>query len=690
MVSNLTSGTASFRPKARLIRLLGDELISDEIMAIVELVKNAYDADAKQVSVGLYDLDDPQAARIEIRDDGEGMDLDTILHAWLEPATDWKRNGKHKRNTGLGRYPLGEKGVGRFAADKLGSELELVSRARTVEQEVSLQVHWNSFENSGYIDEVENTWENRAPRVFTGEIYGTILRIGHMRAHWDATMVSRVRDGLMRLVSPFSQILDFKIILDCPNFPEHSGPVVSSLLERAPYRFIGQVDASGFLHTDDLPVDGVDLRQHAIEKFLHGNNLRVPDCGPFRVALFVWDLDSVGLNSPAIDRETRQALKRFCGVSIYRDGFRVWPYGGPADDWLELNQRRVNNPTMRVSTNQIVGIVEIAQMHNPSLRDRTSREGLLDTPAFRDLKALVLGAIAQLEERRFAARQRAQATVTDSGEADPVLRIINQLRSRSQAGQGTIQLLGQIATTYRQQLKAYEIQQEHLMRLAGIGLTTEQVGSEINRTLAEASTMLRIVLNMANHGLVPEEVATSMKELEGQMWLLSEQLDAIEPLYSGTVISREEPIDVRTIVQQAATVFAYRLHEGNVRLMLETPLPLAIRMARVHLLQVLLHLFDNALHWLLNTASDHRPEIRVRLIVDPPTLIIADSGPGIRRELRDQIFQPFFTGRSDGRGLGLHLAKTILDKYHFSIELMEDSQLLDGANFRILFGKARL
>src|SRR4051794_23155576 len=99
-------------------------------MALSELVKNAYDADATVVKVRLVGVTDPQSGHMEIWDDGDGMSLQTLLEAWLEPATEFKRRNGRKQRTARGRYPLGEKGVGRFAVDKLGSRLELVSRLR--------------------------------------------------------------------------------------------------------------------------------------------------------------------------------------------------------------------------------------------------------------------------------------------------------------------------------------------------------------------------------------------------------------------------------------------------------------------------------------------------------------------------------------------------------------------------------
>lgn len=674
-------GSAPFRPRARLMHLLGDELISDEVMAVIELVKNAYDADARKVTVGLYRLGDPGATWFMVHDDGDGMDLDTVLHGWLEPATDRKRRGQRKRRTALGRYPLGEKGVGRFAVNKLGAELELVTRARGQEHEVRLDVCWDTF-GDGYLDEVQNHFERRVPAIFRGDQHGTFLRIGRARAAWDEARVARLRDGLARLVSPFVTLHDFQISMDCPDFPALAGPVTSGLLEHAPYRLVGRVDAAGVLEPEEGLEGPVDLRSLAPEIFLEGGTYRSPRCGPFRVALFVWDLDSIGLRRAAIDRSMRAALRRACGVSLYRDGFRVLPYGTPGDDWLELNQRRVNNPTMRVSTNQVVGVVEISQEHNPDLRDRTSREGLIDTSALHDLKALLVAALACLEERRFATRQAEARDLAVNDESDPVLRLLREARGRAAVGGGSALLVDRATAAYRQRLRELEIRQEYLMRLAGIGLAAEQISGEIGRTVSAAGTALRIVRNALAHGPAGEDQSRRLQQVESWLAFLGEQLDVLAPFYAGPATAEAEPLDLRSAVQSAAVVFAHRLRQENVRLVIEATEPVSVRMARAHLLQVLLHLFDNALHWIVRAPAGRAPEIRVRLLTRPVGFIFADSGPGIRPEHRDQIFRPFFTARSDGRGLGLHLVKVLMESYGFSVELLAEPLLLAGANLR--------
>ena len=119
-----------FRPRARMLLLLGDQLIRDAGLAVFELVKNSYDADASRCTVTMHDLTEPEKARIVIQDTGTGMDIDTVKNVWLEPgtenrATQRRRGGRSKKYR---RLPLGEKGVGRFAAHKLGREIELITR----------------------------------------------------------------------------------------------------------------------------------------------------------------------------------------------------------------------------------------------------------------------------------------------------------------------------------------------------------------------------------------------------------------------------------------------------------------------------------------------------------------------------------------------------------------------------------
>lgn len=225
------------------------------------------------------------------------------------------------------------------------------------------------------------------------------------------------------------------------------------------------------------------------------------------------------------------------------------------------------------------------------------------------------------------------------------------------------------------------------MQLASAGLTTGRLGLEIQRTISTATTALRIAQNTASQEAGSDRITEALSRVESSLFLLGEQLDALAPLYMDVHALAVERLDARSIIQHVATVFADSLRQTEARFALRAPAPLTIRMARAHLLQVLLGLFDNALYWLKFVPQGRRPEICVQLLPGLPGLIFADSGPGVHAGLRRGLFQPFFTGRSNGRGLGLYLIKRPLESYGFSIELLEEPAVLPGANFRILFGE---
>src|SRR5207237_474130 len=129
-----------------------------------------------------------------------------------------------------------------FAADKLGAELELITRCAGAEEEFVVRISWHHFDHDRYLDEVENTWFSREPSEFPDERHGTLLLIRSLRATWNQEMITRLNNGLIRLISPATVGLDFAIELICSEFPFASGRVVNRLLDTAPYRLYGTVD----------------------------------------------------------------------------------------------------------------------------------------------------------------------------------------------------------------------------------------------------------------------------------------------------------------------------------------------------------------------------------------------------------------------------------------------------------------
>ena len=216
------SHTVAFRPRARLVSILGEHLISDQAVGLIELVKNAYDADATEAAVELKDLADPERASIVVADNGLGMTLDDVVTKWLSPAVDHKdRKKRQGERTARGRLPIGEKGVGRFAVHHLGRHLSMVTRAADGD-ELLLEIDWDRFDASEtFLDGLALTVVERPPQLFQGGSTGTRLEITHLRVPWNEKLVRKVHRTLRRLQSPLRENApDFRVRLVCREFPE--------------------------------------------------------------------------------------------------------------------------------------------------------------------------------------------------------------------------------------------------------------------------------------------------------------------------------------------------------------------------------------------------------------------------------------------------------------------------------------
>jgi hypothetical protein len=178
----LAEGKGRIRPRARLLRTIGAELISSEVVAVIELVRNSYDADATRVDLVFNYPEDPERASLEIRDNGHGMSREIVLGPWLEPATDHKSGFGRGETAGdrspHGRRRLGSKGVGRFAVQRLGAELKLLTRAAGSMTEVVAWFDWKALETGKYLDELRDPM---AGATSSGDV-GAWHSAGHQRA----------------------------------------------------------------------------------------------------------------------------------------------------------------------------------------------------------------------------------------------------------------------------------------------------------------------------------------------------------------------------------------------------------------------------------------------------------------------------------------------------------------------------
>ena len=671
--TSVRSGQVAFAPRARLLKLIGAELISDDVLAITELVKNAYDADATSARIDFHDVAGPDGT-ITVRDDGHGMDLDALLGRWMEPAGTLKAS-KRGRRTRSGRRVLGEKGVGRFAADKLGSRLELFSRTRRSRDELRAIFDWDAFDSrDAKLADIKTRWELRSAQSL--ESPGTLLVMSGLRSRWNERMFRRLCNRLARLRPPFEHGEDgFGIWIESDEFPDYSGQVQTAYLDRAPYRVDATFDGEQTVLVD---INGSSPQEH---RWNGAGDLR---CGPVRLRLFGFDLEVDSLARLGPKMEARAWLREWSGISVYRDGFRVWPYGEPQDDWLRLDQRRVNNPTVRLSNNQVVGFVEITRDANPDLTDQTNREGLIHNPAHEDLRRLVLFVLQLLEAERQSVRHPHGHGLTGASssvrQADLTASALARLESHLDGQSGGRRLLDAV----RSGLERDRLQRGHLVEayaeLAAVG-----------QSALEFSTAALPLLEKAHAACVALEASNGHSGSVSGV-VVPELRDALDAMTAKLVALKT--VDVASRYRSGHTDVGPALHvfmravqptlDGRgikLALSVDADRALLVKLRPESLHRVMHMLLANTLDW-LHRVTKPRVRLSVRDGGDSCEVYFADNGPGIRKELADRVFEPHFSGREGGRGMGLTIARGIVEQHKGSLDVIHDGRRR-GATFRM-------
>ena len=717
----LTSGTSTLRPRARILRTLGDELISSEAVALMELVKNSYDADATKVLVRFHGPLEVGNGKVEVIDNGHGMSLDTIQTTWMEPATLSRK--REPRSQRLGRRVLGEKGIGRFATSRLANFLEVVTRRAGAERETRVYFDWAQFDNEGkYLDEVEVLWEEEDPTELTpggiverlwdscGEpnpddlAHGTILRMEQLRSNWGGPEFDDLRTRLSRLVSPFfgdelsARNDQFELCLDLPPpFEEQSGIVEPPELLRNPHYVLkGTINAGGRYDF------GIGLRDGGSEEAIQGEfkpkNHRA-ECGPIGVELRVWDRDPTSM-AELMERHSFQSVSQVrglldngAGISIYRDGFRVLPYGEPDDDWLRLDMRRVQNPTLRLSNNQVLGYVLISSEENPKLRDQSNREGLLEGPPLDDLRELIRLTLNELEGRRYKLRHPTpppRRRRTGGLFADLDLATVREYVERSHPeDHHLMQLVGDAERELETRAQGIQEVLSRYHRLAALGQLIDIVLHDGRAPLAKINN--EAVLGLRDVDRSGKDGMGTIVKLGDRFGIIVIQADAlatifrkIEP-FGGRKRGRPGLVSLEEVIANAFSVLDTEVAEVGAEINLpDTDTRVTVDQAEIQ--QVIINLLQNSLHWLRQMPLGAR-QISVDVRRGDPNevaVVFSDSGPGVNPDFRDRIFDPYFSTKPEGVGLGLTIAGEIVnDYYDGDLELVENGPLA-GATFRII------
>ncbi|MEY8880036.1 ATP-binding protein [Donghicola sp. XS_ASV15] len=641
-------------------------MIGTPRLAVFELVKNAYDADASQVVVEIAGIgsDDPT---IRVTDDGSGMSVDTVQDIWLVIAHDHKEKQlSKKKRTEKGRLPLGSKGLGRLSVHKLGNKIRMITRAKH-EHEVVVDIDWNKMIEHEFLSDAEVDIELRDPEVFTGELTGTELQIMELRdKRWTRGEVRRLYRQITSISSPFGQVGrdDFQAILQVPDVPQwiERLPEPTELLKRAPWKYTFEFDGESFCYhysfrgipgiqrqardveerqvsllvpppeaEDDDPLFSGKAQSTSLRKVI-ADMKSIEGIGPISGEFYVFDLTPRIAKQMGETKLIKDFLDENGGIRVYRDGIRVYDYGERSNDWLGLDLKRVNNPTRGLSRNIVVGHISINQDSSSSLVEKSNREGFIENEAYERFRKLVLGAIDPLQREREVDRKAIRELL---GEAqDPEVRSIMEPVSKIRVIASKNNLSGKIDPLLDRIEYEYVEMKNRLLSTGISGTSLAVVFHEIEQGVRS------LYKNMENH----PELESIASQVEEMMKLLDGFSDLLRK-------KDRKPTDLKKLIRRARDLNKMRFRHHNVKLIcpaVEDDAPEVMVSCSFGLtLGAITNIIDNAIYWMRAkwpNEDDTGRSLYIGIDEDfdnGPAIIISDTGPGFR-DLPSELVRPFY------------------------------------------------
>jgi len=705
------------RPAGRHLLTIGRDLIQDLYAAVIELVKNAYDADSADVTISFSVPEKRNRLIITVEDSGHGMTRDIVINQWLVPSTDDKLKRKVSPD---GRTMQGRKGIGRYAAALLGTDLSLETVADG--KETTLVVQWDLFEKAVYLDDVEILVETRV----TDSPNGTRLVMtapAEAIELWQDGELDALEYELKKLISPVEYRSEnkqtFTIRLKCDNFWEEDYEELNVEKEIEPfpifdlydYRIGGTIEADG---TGELSFVNQKAK-NTLEESIVFDYGKPTGCGEIKLDIRVYDREPEAIDV-LIKRglkddygnyvgkmEARKLLDSSNGIGVYRNGFRIRPLGDADFDWLKLNEQRVQNPSMRIGSNQVIGYVQIQSEEASGLEEKSARDGLKDNVSYKNLRVIAGEVIEELEKRRFEYRRKAGL----SRKTLKVEREFERLFSFEEIKENVRKTLSKGGVDKNTSNKVLELLEEK-------EIESNKLSEDIKQTVAlyqGQATLGKIVKVVLHEGRKPlgfftnqiknfnywagvlaekhdrealSEIQSIMSGMSNNSQIFVSLFKRIDPLASGRRPNRKD-FDFLHEVRGSLSVFDHEIKSSNVSTSIETNAePITMFGWSQDIYIILTNLIDNSLFWMGHKEIKGK-RIDIHIESENGKLVYLDyrdSGPGIEESLINSgvIFDPEFSTRPGGTGLGLAIAGEAAARNGLMLKAFSSE---NGAYFRL-------
>lgn len=704
----------SLRPAGRHALAIGRELIKDNYSAVMELVKNAYDADSPSVHIKFTLDHTDKKVHISITDFGHGMSRDVVLTKWLIPSTDDKLKRKKSPS---GRLMQGQKGLGRYASAILGSHLSLATTSSTGER-TEVEVDWEQFDNAEFMDQVELP-------VTTTKVDGkpkTIINItgdGEYYEFWSSEQYNNLKFELKKLISPVHDgggVGSFDVFLEIDDDDE--GVFYSKeekiepfpLLEFFDYKISGVIDPSGLGVVTFINNKEKASQVEKIKFKLDGKT----KCGRVEIDVRVYDRESESIDNLILKglrddsgkyltkTQTKLLLNQSNGIGVYRNDFRIRPLGDANFDWLELNADRVQNPSLHVGSNQVIGFVKVQGEKLSNLKETSARDGLKDNVAYLRLIKIVKEVLNELEERRYSYRRKSGLTKTavkierDFEKLfsfdDVKEKIKIKLRKEGLSNESSNEILeilkgkedssAKIIEDIRKKVSIYQGQ-------ATLGKIIDVVIHEGRRPIGffvNQTKNLEFWVDMffkTNSAESMEEINTIVRGFGVNSKVISELFSRLDPLATKQR-GKSKIFNVNNVVDDSLSVFNSQLKDSEIKVIIDIPDAVEAFGWVNDFYIILTNLIDNSIFWLVEKNINNK-EIEISVVLEDSKfkyLDFKDNGPGISKHLVESgaIFEPEFSTKTKGVGIGLSIAGEAAHRNNLDLKVFE---LDGGAYFRL-------
>jgi len=646
----------------------------------LELVKNAYDADARKCTVELMNTDQ-LGGSVRVVDNGDGMDANGIERGWLVLGRSEKSTGSPTR---LGRIPVGSKGLGRLAALRMGARVLLTTRPKQEKAtQYDLLIDWDEYEDVEVIDDVALTIEksHRASDVHPG----TQILIEDLRTKIGRMDVKRLARSLILLADPFGDDpRGFKPTLAAPEFSDLEDLVRKRYFDDAEYHLRARVNSRGHARASVLDWQGKRVFAATHDDLTSQRQHKLYECPATQFDLWVFLLQHSTFSTRRSSiGEVREWLQEFGGVHLYRNGIKVEPYGSPGHDWLDIDLRRVQSPEERPGTNTSIGRVRFCDTSDV-LVEKTDRSGFIEGEAFAGLKSFAQDAMEWMARKRLeeAEKRRASERAAAPKRARKAKRDLDQaIENTPKAVRPALQAAAEAYDRSRereaQQLRK-EIQLYRTLSTAGITAVTfahESSGNPLK--------IIRQAVMTIERRAKEESAEFYVKKLEKPVASISQATGRLAVLGDATLKlvdhdkRRASRVDIHDVISGILNTFEpfLRGRDVVVRMDLVAGSPY-LRASQAAVESIITNLINNSLAAFERASTTKRMlVVRTAVNADILTMSILDNGPGIEGISKSDIWLPGQTTRRNGTGLGLTIVRDAVRDMGGQVDAIEHGAL---------------